>query len=219
MNTQKITKAHCNDCGQETNHDVLHSESSREEDDEGHGVSWGHDYDTLKCRGCELVKLRYRSWFSEVDEDNILYFPPAIFRAKPKWFDELSAEIEKNEAFVEVLLNEIYVATQNNLTSLATMGVRALLERVMISRSGDQGSFGGNIAEFERLGHVSKLQRERLEAILEAGHAAMHRAFTPEADDVSTLLDITEHIIESVFLHEKRVNALKKRLPVRPPRS
>lgn len=95
------------------------------------------------------------------------------------------------------------------------MGVRALLEQIMISRAGDQGSFKKNIAEFEKRGHVSRLQRERLETILEAGHAAIHRAYVPKVGDVITLLDITEHIVESVFLHEAKIEELKKKVPAR----
>lgn len=113
------------------------------------------------------------------------------------------------------MLKEVYVAVQNNLPRLATMGVRALLEKIMISKTADQGSFAKNIEKFEELGHVSKLQRKRLETILDAGHAAIHRAYDPKEKDVITLLDIAEHIVESVYLHEGKVAALKKNIPAR----
>ena len=98
------------------------------------------------------------------------------------------------------------------------MGVRSLLEKIMVSKTGDLGSFVQNIAEFERLGYVSRIQRERLEAILEAGHAAIHRTFKPSKKDVITLVDLTEHIVETVYLHEAKVTALKKRVPPRVPK-
>jgi hypothetical protein len=208
------TKAHCNTCGGDRNHEVLHSERTTWEDDE-HVVSGSDTYETLKCCGCELIKLRHTSWFSEDDGAMVYYFPPAIFRRNPDWFSDLWAELEPEDEFVEVLLKEIYVALQNNLPSLATMGVRALLERIMISKAGDQGGFAKNIAKFEELGHVSKLQCQRLEAILEAGHAAIHRAYKPSMKEVVTLLDITEHIVESVFLHEAKIEELKKKVPAR----
>jgi hypothetical protein len=209
-----ITKALCNTCGGKRNHDILHSERSIWEDDE-HAIS-GHDiYETLKCCGCEAIKLRHTSHFSEDDDAKVYYFPPAIFRRSPEWFSNLWLELKSEDEFVEDLLKEIYVALQNNLPSLATMGVRALLEKIMISRVGDQGTFGKNIAEFEKIGHVSKLQRIRLETILDVGHATIHRAYSPKVKEVVTLLDITEHIIESVFLHEAKVEELKKKVPAR----
>ena len=208
------TKAHCNKCGGERNHKVLHSEISSWRDDE-ECISGSEIFDTLKCCGCELIKLRHTSCFSENDEDKVLYFPPSISRRRPDWFSDLLLELRDEEAFVEALLEEIYVAVQNNLPSLATMGVRALLEKIMISKTGDQGTFAKNIAKFEELGHVSKLQRERLEMILEAGHAAIHRAYKPSSKDVVTLLDIAEHIVESIYLHEQKVTELKRNVPMR----
>jgi Domain of unknown function (DUF4145) len=212
--TKNTTKAHCNSCGKYRNHEILHSELTSWADSD-YDVSGNDSYETLKCCGCELIKLRHTSWNSEERESSVYYFPPEIFRRNPDWFSDLWRELNGEHEFVEDLLKEIYIALQNNLPSLATMGIRALLEQIMISKSGDHGTFAKNIAEFERLGHVSKLQRERLEAILEAGHAAIHRAYKPKIKDVITLLDITEHIVESVFLHEAQIEALKKRVPAR----
>jgi hypothetical protein len=127
-------------------------------------------------------------------------------------------ELSPNDEFVEQLLKEIYVALQHNLPSLAAMGVRSLLEKVMISKTGDLGTFSQNIAEFENMGYVSRIQRQRLEAILDAGHAAIHRTYKPSKNDVITLVDLTEHIIETVYLHEAKVIDLKKRVPPKPPK-
>lgn len=209
-----MTKAHCNNCGGERNHDVLHSEKTTWNDDE-HMVFGSDTYETLKCCGCEAIKLRHTSWFSEDDGSTVNYFPASIFRRCPEWFNELWLELSSDDEFVEQLLKEIYVALQHNLPSLAAMGVRSLLEKIMISKTGDLGSFVQNIIEFERLGYVSRIQRERLEAILEAGHAAIHRTFNPSKKDVITLVDLTEHIVETVYLHEAKVTALKKRVPPR----
>lgn len=45
-----ITKAHCNTCGGDRNHDVLHSEKKDWHDDES--PVYGSDaYETLRCRG------------------------------------------------------------------------------------------------------------------------------------------------------------------------
>ena len=143
------------------------------------------------------------------------HYPSAIFRPNPRWLTELRRALNKDDRFVDALLGEICVALQNDLSRLATMGVRALLEHIMILKTEDCGTFGKNMDEFERLGFVSKVQRQRLEAILEAGHAAMHRGYEPETADVVTLLDITEHIVETVFLHEKPVEKLKGQIPPR----
>ena len=88
----------------------------------------------------------------------------------------------------------------------------------MISTTGDHGSFLKNVGEFERLGYVSNVQRTRLEAVLEAGHAAIHRAYSPTKEDVHTLLDITEHIVEAVYVHGDKIAELRKNVPPRTPK-
>ncbi|SHL40034.1 hypothetical protein SAMN05216428_102280 [Nitrosospira sp. Nsp11] len=81
-------KAHCNTCGGDRNHDVLHTEQTSWHDDEQE--IYGSDrYETLKCCGCEGIKLRHISHFFEYDEPKVYYFPPAIFRQIPEWFTGL----------------------------------------------------------------------------------------------------------------------------------
>jgi len=68
---------------------------------------------------------------------------------------------------------------------------------------------------FQELGYVSRIQRERLETILEAGHAAIHREFTPSKEDLITLVDFVEHIVVTVYLQEMKVTSLKLSVPPR----
>ena len=179
-----IVKAHCNKCNGERRQEVLHSVKSRWEDDDA-GVDGEDIYEMIKCCGCEDISLRHSSWFSEdVDnygdpQINIRYYPPATFRQQPRWLPELYLAIPAADRSVQDLLQEIYVALQNGSLRLATMGIRALLEHVMVEKVSDQGSFKGNLNTFESRGFISKSQRAVLEPVLEAGHATMHRSFKP----------------------------------------
>lgn len=218
----ELKTVYCSSCERETNHAVLHSvENNWESDPEptcGYSVRGGEKYFTLQCMGCNEIRLQHISWFSEADENTVLYFPASKLRKKPKWFVGLASELPANSKFVRILLEEIYIALDNGIPNLAVMGVRSLLEKMMISVVGDQGRFFSNLEKFESEGYVTHKQRERMEAILEAGHAAVHRDFEPNAADVSTLMDITEHIVESMYIHESLIKALKARTPVRPER-
>ena len=99
------------------------------------------------------------------------------------------------------------------------MGIRALLEKVMIEKCGDNGSFWENVKEFEKQGYVSRIQRERLETILEAGHAAIHRLYKPSKDDLVTLVDIAESLVESIYIHGSKIEKLKNGIPPRTPKA
>ena len=210
----KRIKAHCNECG-EVNHEVLHEDRTgwSAADDV---VNGGTISTMLKCSGCDLVKLQSLEWNSEQDVTRVTYSPPAAYRNKPDWFHLLRLELDDSEQFVDTLLGEIYVALQNDLLNLAVMGVRSLLEKIMISKTGDLHSFDKHIAAFESLGYVSTIEAKRLKTVLEAGHAAIHRSFKPAFEDVLTSVDIAEHIIATVYVHEKPVADLSSRVPPRP---
>jgi len=208
------TTAHCNKCAGERDHETLHSDKTTWSDDR-YGISGSDRYETLKCCGCSEIKLRHTSWFSEDEDTTVNSFPPSIFRPRPRWFKELWKVLPFDNDTVEPLLKEIYVAIQNNLPRTATMGVRALLESVMIEQVGDHNSFVKNMAKFQEGGFISRIQRERLETIFEAGHAAIHRSFCPTTEDLITLVDIAEHILETVYVHGDKVANLKKRIPAK----
>ncbi|HME22075.1 MAG TPA: DUF4145 domain-containing protein [Acetobacteraceae bacterium] len=112
---------------------------------------------------------------------------------------------------------EIYTAVHNDSRRLAAMGIRAALERVMIDKIGsDQGTFKNNTDAFDKAGYLSVRQRGHIDTILEAGHAAIHREWQPSDQDIITLLDITESVIEAAYLHDQLSNALDRKIPPGP---
>ena len=89
------------------------------------------------------------------------------------------------------LLHEIYQAIRGTQHRLAAMGIRALLEQIMVSKVGDRGSFFEHLNSFQELGYISLVQRDSLNNILETGHGAMHRGYRPKEADLILALDIT----------------------------
>ncbi len=172
-------------------------------------------YEMLKCLGCDNIKMCNTTIYSDDLEPAVSYFPPSIFRKEPIWLYKLFAELPGEEKFVYELLREVHKALQNNQPYLAAMGIRALLEQVMIAKVSDHNSFAKHLSEFENRGFVSRIQRERLETILDAGHATIHRAFKPSLPDLVTLVNVAESIIETVYLHENDVARLRKNVPKR----
>jgi hypothetical protein len=122
---------------------------------------------------------------------------------------------DETEKFQE-LLDEIYQATQNNLPRLAMMGVRALLEQVMIAKVGDRGTFVEHLKGFHESGYISVVQFDVLTKVLDAGSAVMHRGFAPEKKHLDTAIDVMEGILAALYVHNQDVKALE--VPERPTR-
>jgi len=95
------------------------------------------------------------------------------------------------------------------------MAIRALVEQIIISECGDKGSFKANVEAFQTAGYLSRVQREFLDAVLEAGHAAIHRNYEPSNDDLTTALDMAENLVELLYVHKDKVKQLKTRIPPR----
>ena len=159
-------KSHCNHCSTETNHRILHQEKTdwSEESDEFSSISGGEDYILLSCAGCDNVKLLRRSWFSEDTDENGNYitketsYPPATDRRRPDWFSDITDPFDFDEESenhaIKGMLSEVYVACQNDQRRLATMGVRALLEHIMILKGGSCAPRAHHDTESWRFRHI-----------------------------------------------------------------
>lgn len=218
--TPSAVKAHCNRCGQSTNHRVLKrvTDSWVEELDDRFEIAGGDTFSLVRCLGCERVHLKHDSWFSEDVGDNgspatrTRYYPPAVARREPKWIQDLYWGAPD----VSELLKEIYSAVHNDARALAAMGIRALLEHVIIEQVGDTGSIGNNVTRFIEMGHVApKSEQVFRDCLIESGHAAMHRGFKPASRDLDVLLDLTEGILASIYVHPQKAASVK--IPKRRP--
>jgi hypothetical protein len=214
-----VVKAHCNKCGGSRNHDILYIKKTEYEyDDDFDDRIWEcfDSYELLRCCGCEAIQLKYTYKHAGDNQPRAQHYPPRISRRAPAWlngFDLLNLPIN-----LFPLLSEVYTAVENNLRCLAAMGIRAVLELVMRNNVGEQATFTALVDKFQNAGHLSTRQAHSLNSILEAGHAATHRAWEPTDKDITTLLDITEAVIATTYLHEKAAQALEAGLPSRPKR-
>ena len=121
---------------------------------------------------------------------------------------------ERVPASIITLMMEIDTAIQNKLYRLAAMGIRATLENIMKEKIGDR-PFVVLVREFQKTGYISERQAESLDSIIEAGHAVIHRSWQPTNDDISLLIDVTQTLIKTVYLHEDAARELKERVPKR----
>ena len=113
------------------------------------------------------------------------------------------------------LLREVYAALRNGAPALAAMGIRAVVETVMIKKTGDNKSFEANLTAMRDRGLVSELDVQHLRQVLEVGHAAIHRSHLPSVEDALRALDIAETLVKRLYLDKNTIDALKKSTPQR----
>lgn len=228
----KPMMAPCNTCIGEKRHRLLykHSEKWSEEFDE-HCLINGEDiYEMLQCGGCGRVCVCHTSYHSEISDDygraipNVRYYPPPVSRRKPTWTygvhltTKKGLVIHSSPQFVESLLEEIYVSMQSRSLRVAAMGIRALIETVMIDKITDHGSFSSNLDALMNKGFIAESQKETLLAVIDFGSATIHRGFFPQFEDIESALDITEAVIAAIYIYPLQAEAIRDKVPPRPPR-
>lgn len=212
----EILWSHCNECGQETKHDLLHrAKRVRSFEDGRYSIEVGSTWKLLQCRGCEDVSLQRVDWCSEDDPDDgpkpPTYFPPRVSRRKPSWIEHL--EVPRN--YLE-LLDEIYTALHADSRRLAMMGVRALIDLVVVRAVGDQGNFKKGLEGLVAKKLISESDRGVVDAAVNAGHASAHRGHKASSDDVNLVIEIVERLLQTELLALQALD-LKKNTPERYP--
>jgi len=214
MVTEVPTKAPCNRCGLETQQVILYArevsdpdQSESEQDDLD--SCWVDKYSVLECRGCNSISIRHESHIGV--EEQLNYYPPRVARRLPLWLGSVPIRIR-------FMVHETYWALAAGCPSLATMGARTVLDLVFLKVVGDVGPFWAKLEAMQSSGYISRRQREHLERVLDAGNAAAHRGFAPSADLVNQMMDIVEHLLQTVYVLKHSARRLKRETPRRRPR-
>lgn len=150
--------------------------------------------------------LQYSSPLTEAERQ-----PSRFQRQKPDWFDKLPESPRD-------LLVEIYTALTQDLRALPAMGVRAVIDVVCVKLVGDSGSFEHKLKLLREKGHISEVERSILAAAIDAGSASAHRGYVPSRGDLTTLLDIVEHLLQAQYILPSAVERMKSNTPSRPAR-
>jgi hypothetical protein len=195
-------------CVRKTWHEILHETTAHEE----------HQIEThvmIRCAGCGTISLAHQIRHLPNGEVDHSYYPSPVSRKKPSWFGEMALGWLGGVGADKLaeLLHEIYQAVDGGQHRLAAMGIRALLEQVMVAKVGDQGTFEQKMQKFQDEGYISLIQRDAMRETIEVGHAAMHRAFAPSEEELSKALDIVEGIMAAIYDHSQAATTLAKRVP------
>lgn len=204
---------HCNSCGKETHHTLLASHRHEFPPDASE-TDASDTYEVLKCAGCGDPVFRKRYYFSEWqswdpdDHSGVVYqdtyYPPRMFRQPPEWRTELPEDIQAP-------LSELYVALQNGLLILASIGARVVLDVAISGLSIPDATYKERLEKLQSRGHVSADERELLETLVEVGGAAAHRSHKITSDDLVVIVDILESVLEKMYLADRRAEDLAER--------
>jgi hypothetical protein len=216
---EPLTRSFCNACGRETDHDVVWKDSSSAEGPNGEVAETR--YLAVRCRACAEFAIRIEQWYFDYIPDpdaeekltGVTYRPARLWRRAPDWLPSLE------ELDPDLLLDEVYSATNDGQVRLLSMGVRSALDHVMIKiLEGDVGNFDAKLDHMVKRGHLTQKQRENLGIIIDAGSASTHRSFKPPRQLLDEMVTVMEGIVREHYITSPMLATAKTIIPPRPPR-
>lgn len=94
------------------------------------------------------------------------------------------------------------------------MGARALIDAFITKCVGDQGNFAKGLDKLVSDGFITKKNREIVDSVVDAGNASAHGRSCPSNQDLNTVIDIVENLIQNELLKEP-AQVLKANTPPR----
>jgi hypothetical protein len=226
-------RAHCAECGGIRNCHVRGNFAERGGDEV---VDWVTEWFLLQCCGCEYVFVQTVSSNSEdyeyepdesgepvqVYQETVNHWPAISARSKPEWMTGAGISAAGVDDLNASML-ELYGALDAGLPTLAAIGMRSVFD--VASRLlgvEPEAPFSRKLDDLVERGHIDRVNRERLEGLVEAGNASAHRGWRPSADDLAVLMEVLEHFIEVAFVVPARqaqldakVTRLREGVPAR----
>ncbi|MEN3929460.1 DUF4145 domain-containing protein [Microvirga sp. W0021] len=224
----KTSKAHCPSCNGDRICKVYGCKTINfnEEEAQIHGEV---THSLLQCCGCEAMFYEVSSWNSEEIDysyddfgnekcapiyDKCIYPKPEI-KNKPTWL----SEIEDIDITIFKILNEVYIAYENDAHTLATVGLRTVLDRATEILNIDPAiTFKEKLENLKTKGFIGGKEFDILEVVIDAGNAAAHRGWITRDKNVRQLLSTVEIFIERSLVQADSVLQLKKFIPEKPKR-
>jgi hypothetical protein len=209
MKTTKL-KALCEDCGRETNHDVIHDYEIGENDE----YYWHSTYQIIRCCGCDTISFREET-ITEDDYDPftgkpgpaIKLYPPRIAGRKPL---DNNYHLPTN---IRRIYREVLSTLNNSSVILAAIGLRTLIEAICIDQEVKGKNLEKKIDGLHTQGILSEKQAKILHTHRFLGNVATHEITAAKPVELVTALDIAETLLKTIYILpelEKEIKTGKK---------
>lgn len=205
---------YCNWCQTETNHVVITGvDHTGDMLINGEPEGWFcSQCDIVQCGGCKVISFTKKSYNSEsvdpYDKPDIEQYPAKEENAK----STLGHDVYDLPDLVEQVYTETQKAIVNKLTTLAGIGLRAIIEIVCKDKGIKIRGISVKIDELVKKGFITKDGAEVLHGIGIIGNAAAHDGKAPTRRQIDAAVKIIDHLLLGIYIiPEQAANALPKR--------
>lgn len=231
MSALKKTKAQCPQCGGQKNCSILGEKTRQWTQEDEDDVCWAEsEYQLLECMGCDAIFTQIKSHNSEeyshgidTSGQDIINFHYSVItyptqeeeEIRPHWLNDIRAR----DFQLYEIMNEMYSAYQSKSFILASIGLRTIFDRTTEVLSIHPGlPLNEKVDELRTAGFIGDTEREHLLIVTNAGNSAAHRAWSPNATEFRTLLDVIESFVLRTVVKGDNISHIAALLPKKTPR-
>lgn len=212
----------CRQCQRETGHRILASgvvggtEKKLEREE-----SSSQTFQVFQCEDCGVTtycvetKIHPGHMMGDPYIQSTHYYPPLPLRIKPSWYGCLPNDYQD-------IFNEVYTALDNSLFCLASIGARTALDKLIVERITDAGTFKEKLKELVTKGTIDETEKIKFSAVIDAGSASAHRNCKPCSKSMNYIMDILEKIFYNLVIEPeenkellRKAEELRKSIPKR----
>ncbi|MFV3290771.1 DUF4145 domain-containing protein [Pseudomonas sp. NY11955] len=210
MSNTSVVINDCRTCYRSTRHEISAEVTDRVQEEWNDEL---HSWRIVRCLGCHTYSFQKKfEDFDEIEES-----PDGDLRHAVS-FDVYPSVIKNHRGlsytyFLPPLIRTVYIqsvtALSQNANVLASIGLRACIEAVCNSLDISGSNLQRRIDQLFKAGYVSNGDKKRLHAIRFLGNDAAHEIKQPKSVDIRIALEIVEHLLNTVFILEKRASGLE----------
>jgi hypothetical protein len=222
---QEKKKIHCNTCKRDTNHELKYEHHKNDYDVADMGGEHEQvifyeniEYGFYVCLGCDTASIEERYHCAGMYNNNgddvysTSYSPERNnkYVREPKKFLHIDNKLK-------TIYIELIKASNNNLETMCSMGIRALLEGVCIQEGIGDDTAWGLKKKIEALKKKSNIPDGIIEALMSLkiiGDDAAHRLMPTDKQNINLSLDVIEALLinlyEAKFDLEHKANLVRK---------
>lgn len=203
MNTKETNKKiYCNTCENQTIH-LLVSTYSNIDSDNSDVVWWINEWNVWECGGCKTLTGEVIYKFSETVPDfDRTFYPKREDRGlNPKIYEFIPEKLDE-------LYKEVIISCNNSCNVLCAMGLRALIEGILV----DKGIKGGTLYDkIENADIINESIRTNLHGFRFLGNDAAHELEKPSREDLWLAIDVIEDILNISYELDTKSKLIHKK--------
>lgn len=211
----------CCRCKTTTYHTIEKAVSWSEHYEEADIRFWG-DYQIITCNGCNSVSFRLihsdtEDWTQDPVDGGIIPLEKEKLYPKRKRheFDELYLrdELYGIPGLIRQIYTETISAVENELPTLAGIGIRAVIEAVCKDLKAKKRNLEANIDELVKKSMLTPDGAEILHGIRLLGNKAAHEVKPPTTRQIIAALKVIDHLLLGAYVLPEEASVLPKRQP------